>query len=101
VSGLWYRWENSALIIRIRVQPGASRDGIVGVHGERLKVRLRAPPVDGKANAGLIRFLAAVFGVTRSSIEILTGSGSRDKQVRVDGPRRLPDVVERTTPATF
>ena len=98
MSRLPYRWKDKALILNIRVQPGASRDEIAGMHGDQLRIRLRAPPVDGKANAGLVRFLAAVFDVTRGNVEILAGSGSRDKRIRVNAPRTLPDGIDPTRP---
>lgn len=101
MSRLRYRWKDRALILNIRVQPGASRDEIAGIHGNQLKIRLRAPPVEGKANAGLIRFLAAVFDVTIGNVEILAGSGSRDKRVRVNAPRTLPDGIDPSRPHAF
>lgn len=100
MSRPWYRWEDKALILLIRVQPGGYRDEIAGLHGQRLKVRLQAPAVEGKANAGLIRFLASVFEVARSSVRILAGTSSRDKRVRIDAPRCLPDSVESGRRAT-
>jgi uncharacterized protein (TIGR00251 family) len=94
MSGSWYSWHDKALVLHIRVQPKATRDEIVGTHGSQLKVRLRAPPVDGKANASLIRFLADVCGVTNHDVEIIGGSNGRDKRVRVNNPRSLPSGVE-------
>jgi uncharacterized protein len=69
----------------VRVQPRASRAAITGVLGDAMKVALAAPPVDGKANEALIRFLAELFGVPRSSVEIVSGEASRNKVVRVVG----------------
>ncbi len=69
----------------IHVQPRAKRDEIVGWCGERLKVRLTAPPVDNAANEALIRFLAAELGVSRADIEIRQGLTSRDKTVEIEG----------------
>ena len=94
MSGSWYCWQGKALILHIRVQPGASRDEIAGPHGRQLKIRLRAHPVDGRANAGLIRFLAGVWGVAKRNVEILSGAFDRDKRVRVDAPRSVPEGVE-------
>lgn len=86
----WYSWEGDTLTLTLRVQPRASRDEIAGVQGDRLKVRITAPPVDGKANAHLIRFLAREFKVARSRITLLAGETGRDKRLRIHGPGRLP-----------
>ena len=70
---------------RVRIQPRSRRDGITGLHGDALKIRLTAPPVEGKANQALQKFLAKRLGVSPSAVEILTGHTSRQKQVRVTG----------------
>lgn len=79
------------LILRVRVQPRASRDEVCGLQGEALKIRITAPPVDGKANAHLIRFLAREFGVAKSAVELLSGETGRDKRLRIHAPARLPE----------
>jgi len=86
----FYRWEGDALVLNIRVQPRASRDEIVGPLGGSLKVRITAPPVDGKANAHLIKYLAKAFGVPRARVTLLGGESGRDKRLRIDAPARLP-----------
>ncbi len=86
----WYRWQGEDLLLTLRLQPRASRDEIAGPYGEALKVRITAPPVDGKANAHLLRFLAELFGVAPSAVELLSGETGRDKRVRIRRPRRLP-----------
>jgi len=86
----WYRWEGEALLLTLRVQPRASRDEIVGPHGESLKVRITAPPVEGKANAHLLKFLAKAFGVSRAAVELLGGESAREKRVRIVRPAKLP-----------
>jgi uncharacterized protein (TIGR00251 family) len=72
-------------IFRVRVLPRSRRDEVVGLHGEALKIRLMAPPVEGKANRALQEFLAGRLGVSRSAVEILSGHASRQKRVRVAG----------------
>jgi len=62
----FYRWDGDDLILDCHLQPKASRDEFAGLHGERLKIRLTAPPVEGKANAHLLAFLAAAFGVAKT-----------------------------------
>ena len=71
-------------MLSVRVQPGASRTELAGHYGEALRVRVAAPATDGRANAELVRFLAAVLGVPRSAVALVRGHGSRDKQVRVE-----------------
>ncbi len=70
--------------LAIHVQPRASRNAIVGWHGEALKVALTAPPVDGAANAALISLLAEAFGLKRSQVRLLHGDSSRQKLVELD-----------------
>lgn len=70
---------------QVRVQPRSRCDQIAGVHGDALRIRLTAPPVEGKANLALCRFLARRLGISISAVEILTGHTSRQKQVRVKG----------------
>jgi uncharacterized protein (TIGR00251 family) len=76
--------EESALL-RVRVQPRARRDEVVGERAGAVVVRLAAPPVDGKANAALCAFVAKAAGVPRSRVELVRGATSRDKVVRVIG----------------
>ena len=71
--------------LRLRVSPGASRSEVVGRHGDGWKVRVAAPPENGKANDAVVELLASALGVSRTSIEIVGGRGSRDKTVVVDG----------------
>jgi uncharacterized protein len=70
--------------LELHVQPGASRTEFAGKHGDRLKVRLAAPPQDGKANAALIEFLAQYYGVPRRKVRITSGLKSRQKRVVID-----------------
>jgi uncharacterized protein (TIGR00251 family) len=69
----------------VRVMPRASKNEISGRHGEAVKIRLTAPPVEGAANEALIGFLSEILGVRKSQIEILSGHASRDKIVCVVG----------------
>lgn len=85
-----YRWQGQDLVLQCHIQPRASRDEFCGLHGDRLKIRLKAPPVDGKANAHLLGFLAKAFGVARSRVSLLQGKTSRAKTVRIEGPTSLP-----------
>lgn len=71
--------------VSVHVQPRASNDAIVGVHGDALKVRLTAPPVEGAANEALIKLLAATFGIPARAVTIVAGSSSRTKIVELEG----------------
>jgi uncharacterized protein (TIGR00251 family) len=73
--------------LRVKVQPRARKNAITGTVGDALKVALTAPPVEGKANAALIEFLAKVFEIPRSSITIASGETSRLKIVNIHGAR--------------
>ena len=71
--------------LTLHVQPRASRTELAGLHGDAIKVRLAAPPVDGAANAELVRFLAERLNVPRGSVTIAAGHTGRRKTVRIDG----------------
>ena len=73
------------VVLRLRVQPRASRDEVTGVAGDAIRVRLTAPPVDGEANEALVRFLAARLEVPRSAVTLLSGRSGRTKLIAVTG----------------
>jgi len=83
--------------LSVRVQPRASASEIAGVHGEALKVRLTAPPVDGAANEALVEFLAGTFEIPKRAVTIVSGSSSRLKVVELAGITvdRVRRLVER------
>jgi hypothetical protein len=91
----WYRWLGDDLELRLRVQPRGRRDEFVEAQGDQFRVRIQAPPVDGKANGALCRFLAESFGVSLAQVELLGGAQSRSKRVLIHAPRRLPLPVPR------
>lgn len=72
----------------VRMQPRASRSGIDGIHGDALKVRVQAPPVDGAANEALVTVLAEALGVHEGAVQVVTGLASRSKVVEVRGVTR-------------
>ncbi|HSX91080.1 MAG TPA: DUF167 domain-containing protein [Pseudomonas sp.] len=92
----FYRWDGQDLILECHLQPKASSDAFAGLHGERLKIRLTAPPVDGKANAQLLAFLARAFAVAKSQVSLESGLQSRLKRVRIQQPQRLPEELALT-----
>ena len=79
----WYELRRDGVAIQVHAQPGAKRTEIAGLHGDCIKVRLASPPVDGKANACLIEFLARCLGVKRNQVSITRGTSGRRKTVFV------------------
>ena len=91
----WWRRDGEDLVLLLRIQPRASRDELAGVQGARLRVRITAPPVDGKANAHLQRWLAELFGVARQRVLIESGLAGRDKRARILGPVEIPTALTK------
>ncbi|PAR38942.1 YggU family protein [Vibrio metoecus] len=85
--------EGDDLLLRLYIQPKASRDSIVGLHGEELKVAITAPPIDGKANAHLSKYLAKQCKVAKGSVVIEKGELGRHKQVRILQPSQIPAEI--------
>jgi uncharacterized protein (TIGR00251 family) len=88
-----WRRENAdgSVTLEIHCQPGAKRMEVAGVHGDALKLRVSAPPVEGKANAAVVAFLADQFGVPQRAVTIVHGETARRKTVRIAVPARRPD----------
>ena len=72
-------------VLNLRIVPRAAKNAIQGEHGDALKIRLCAPPVDGAANAALIEFLADTFSLPRARVQLLSGQTSRNKRVLLSG----------------
>lgn len=85
MSAAWLRSDGAAVTLSLHVQPGARKTEVAGLHGEALKIRLAAPPVDGKANECLIEFLAETLGIAKRNLKLVGGATSRAKRVRVAG----------------
>ena len=94
MSTSWLRQSGDDVVLTLHIQPGAKKTEIAGQHGEALKVRLAAPPVDGKANDCLIAFLAKRLGIAKAGVEMEAGASSRSKRVRIVGVASAL-VVER------
>ena len=71
--------------IKVHLTPRASKEEVGGLHGDALKVRVKAPPVEGRANEALIRLMARVLGVGKKSVELVSGRTGRTKTIRVVG----------------
>jgi len=85
----WFSETPDGVILRVLIQPRASRTEVVGLHGEppRLKIRISAPPVDGAANDTVVEFLAKTLGCARRDIELIRGASSRKKDFLCRGVR--------------
>jgi len=81
----WIKTVKNGVRLSVRVSPRASRDEIDGLHGTSLKIRIKAPPVDGKANAYLIKFIAGKLGLPVSAITLERGESSREKHLLIGG----------------
>ncbi|MFQ5936072.1 MAG: DUF167 family protein [Acidiferrobacterales bacterium] len=91
-STLWFRWDGEDLILQLQIQPRASRDEFGAVIGEYLKVRVAAPPIEGRANERLIAFIAKAFGTPKRQVTLLHGEASKHKVLRVHTPTKLPAI---------
>ncbi len=89
----WYQWQSEDLLLNCHLQPKASKDEFCDLYGESLKIRITAPPVDGKANAHLIKFLAKQFGVAKNAVSVIKGELARQKRVKIVQPKKLPEQL--------
>ncbi len=81
----WLKGDAGSVTLTLHIQPGAKTSGFAGRYGEAMKIRLAAPPVDGKANKALLAFLADYCAVPKSAVELVSGQTSRAKRVRIVG----------------
>ena len=93
-SELQIQETGEGLEFRLHVLPRAKRCEIAGVHGGALKVKITAPPVDDAANRAIIQYFSTLLGIPKSSVQILSGSKSRDKKLEIRG-LRLQDFLQR------
>lgn len=83
MSVAWVQQAGEDVLLSLHVQPGAKKTEVAGLYGDALKIRLAAPPVDGKANACLVAFLADQLAVAKSRVILVAGAGSRTKRMKV------------------
>jgi uncharacterized protein len=89
----WYRRNGEVITLTLHIQPGAKRSEIVGLHGEALKIKLAAPPIEGRANDALLKFIADLFAVPLRNVELKQGGQSRHKVVAVSGSKVEPESL--------
>ena len=97
MSATWYRVVADGITLTLHVQPGAKRSEIVGLHGDALKLKLAAPPVEGKANDALLRFIAEQFHVALRDVELKQGAQSRHKVVFIKNSDIAPVTLLQQT----
>ncbi|MBK7005409.1 MAG: DUF167 domain-containing protein [Burkholderiales bacterium] len=93
----FFAWDGDTLVVNILGKPSASKDAIGKPKGTQLKVSVTAAPKDGKATDHMVRFLAPLFGVPVSRIEVVFGQENVNKQLRITAPSKLPAIF--STPA--
>jgi uncharacterized protein (TIGR00251 family) len=82
----WFRVAaDGRITLTLHIQPGAKKTEFAGRHGDALKIRLAAPPVDGKANEALVKFIAATLHLPKSSVMLKSGQTSRRKVLEISG----------------
>ncbi len=91
----WYRWNGRDLELALRVKPRAPKDAFIGLDGDYYRVAIKAPPVEGKGNLALRRFIADAFGVSLSRVTLIGGEQARYKRLRIQGPRLFPIPVDQ------
>jgi uncharacterized protein (TIGR00251 family) len=88
-----FRRDGEDVILLVKTQPKASQDEFAGTRDDRLRVRITAAPVDGRANAHLVAWLAKQFGVARRDVVIEQGMANRHKRIRIKSPGMIPEPV--------
>jgi len=91
----WLQRRAGGFVLELHVQPGARRAAIVGEHGGRLKVAVKAPPLEGRANEALLKLLSERLGVARRAVALEAGAGGRNKRVLVSSALSSYDAVRR------
>lgn len=89
----WYQQSAGSVRLTLHIQPGARTTSVAGLHGDALKIRLAAPPVDGKANQALLAYLAERFAVPQRQVVLRQGGTSRRKVVEISGSAIAPETL--------
>ena len=92
----WLREERGGVVLTVKATPRARASGVAGIDGDWLRVHLQAPPVDGKANAALIDFVAERLGLAKSAVSLKSGQTSRRKVLEISAAPR--DTAQRLLP---
>jgi uncharacterized protein len=87
----FYQWQDKDLMLKLHVQPRAKENSITGIHDDMLKLKIKSPPVNNKANKEITSYLANEFNVTKSNIELVSGPLHRDKRFLIKEPKVMPE----------
>lgn len=90
---MWYRISDDVVVLTLYVQPGAKLSEITGLHGDALKLKLAAPPIEGRANEALLKFIARLFEVPLRQVELRQGEQSSHKVLAITGSKIDPEVL--------
>ena len=91
---IWYKKDPGFITLMVYVQPGAKHNEIAGFHGNELKIRLKSPPIDGRANEALKKYMSLIFEVPLRQVELKKGDKSRHKTVVVMNSKIEPETIE-------
>lgn len=80
----WLKNHQKGTVLQLYIQPGAATNQVAGIHGERLKVKIKAPPVDGAANEGVIDYFSEILMIPKAKIFLIRGESSRQKDLLVE-----------------
>lgn len=86
-------WQGEDLILNCRLQPKSAKDEFASLGEGQIKIRITAPPVDGKANKHLVKYLAKQFKVPQDRVTIMSGENSRQKRIKIERPQCIPDAL--------
>ena len=86
-----FKGDAAGTILALHIQPGAKRSGVCGMYGDAVKIAVKSPPVDGKANAALREFVADSVGIPVGAVQLVSGATGRDKRLRIAG--KSPEEV--------
>jgi uncharacterized protein (TIGR00251 family) len=90
----FFHWHDDDLFLQVRVQPRSSRDQVSSILDDRLRIKITAPPVHGKANNHLVKYLSREFKTPASRISVLSGHSARNKQLLISRPAVVPDWLK-------
>lgn len=88
-----HKWDGEDLLLNLYVQANAKKDELVGEYNDKLKIRITALPIDNKANTHLLKYLAKIFAVSASQVQLIKGEKQRSKWVRIIKPTKLPELI--------
>jgi len=96
----FYQWQENDLLLKLHVQTRAKENNVSGIHGDTVKLKISAPPVDNRANQRIIDYIAKEFSVNKSDVKLISGQHHRDKRILIKQPVQLPDWFKRLSDST-